>query len=148
VVIAPASRIVEKRAKTERQDSWWASCSQGFESLPRRQFALRNWFPKNHASRENVHIFQKKIHQHTTTLTPTQPNMATMLTEWHNPSPHTQTANKKSPIQKNNNSQSHKCNVQSYATTPSQRPKKIAGLKSCFYISGKQESDFNQIKTK
>jgi hypothetical protein len=37
VVIAPASRIVKKRAKTERQESWWASCSQGFESLPRRQ---------------------------------------------------------------------------------------------------------------
>ena len=41
VVIAPASRIVKKRAKTERQESWWASCSQGFESLPRRHFTIK-----------------------------------------------------------------------------------------------------------
>ena len=29
--------LTKKRAKPKRQDSWWASCSQGFESLPRRQ---------------------------------------------------------------------------------------------------------------
>ncbi len=28
--------IKHKRGLAKRQDSWWASCSQGFESLPRR----------------------------------------------------------------------------------------------------------------
>ncbi len=37
VVIAPASRSNKRGLKPEKwQDSWWASCSQGFESLPRR----------------------------------------------------------------------------------------------------------------
>ena len=37
------------------------------------------------------------IRQHATTLTPTPSNIAAMLTMWHDPSPHTQTAIQKQP---------------------------------------------------
>jgi hypothetical protein len=38
--------------------------------------------------------------QHATILTPTHPNIASMLTVWHNPSPHTQTPIQKQPKSK------------------------------------------------
>ena len=43
VVIAPASRSNKEGKSQKWQDSWWALCSQGFESLPRRHPRWSSW---------------------------------------------------------------------------------------------------------
>jgi hypothetical protein len=64
----------------------------GSNPFPGAILTSENWIAKNHASRKNFLMLQKWIRQHTTTLTPTHPNIASMMTMWHNPFSHTQTA--------------------------------------------------------
>jgi hypothetical protein len=53
---------------------------------------------ENHCFSQNVQN-TKKVHQHTSTLTPTQLNITSMLTVWHNPTPHTQKTTQEQPKQ-------------------------------------------------